>query len=153
MSAPDRFKRNFWVNPERLSKARETKNKDFFLELSPYDMPRVIRSEYSPQSRQLTLDFEYIDHERPVKATTENQVQVLVGKHTGKVIRVIMPISELPMLPEAVVRLRDNAISAIRCSWPSTASGVMNRRVSEEILYDDFSDLAPDLLGWEIKPG
>ena len=140
-------KRSYWVNPAALENAQETRSRNFFLELSPYDLPRLIRFEVDSVAKILALDFEYIDQERSVKSATSNQVQMLVGKHTGKVLRVIVPIERFPISAVELKQIRDSIREAIRSSPPHNASGAMNRKVSDEIIEENFDQIAGDMVG------
>ncbi len=123
--------------PGQLSESHQERTENFFLELSPYDMPRFVSCQYDPEQKSITIDFEYIDHEQAVGSPTKNQIATFVGKHTGKLIRLVAPM-EYPASADALAALRNDLGAAIMSSLPHRIAGRMNRKVSLEIIDNAF---------------
>lgn len=130
--------RRFSVQPENLEHASESKGSDFFLEVSPYDMPNVMRWQGNADPPELTIEFEYIDNEPTVSILTSVGVHLVLGRHTGKVIRLVVPVSEWPPESGDIAALREKLCTAIRDAPQRSVTAVMNRKVVGEIVERGF---------------
>jgi hypothetical protein len=144
-----------WVNPERLEKAQKTQKVDgveLIIELSPYETPRAVIGE--SEKGRFIIRFRYIDEEpsRPHPITHEG-IEFWVGLHSGKILRISIPIDTPPLAEVAVIRLRTKVIDALENKRETLKAAIprasgLNVDVAEEILSaENFAKLAKDLTG------
>jgi hypothetical protein len=143
--------RFLWVNPEQLERAQQTVKVecvDLIVELSPFKTPKAVSGEYDPKKRRFNVAFQYLEQEPEVQAQDSGEMHVIVGKHTGKIIRIAIPIEHYPLDKDGAIRLRADLTAALtrrraeiaRVVRPETTS-TLNVDVAEEILEQKFNDL------------
>ncbi len=140
------MERYIWVNPDRLEDTQKKVGLDFLVELSPYDVPKGITGTYSPGDGHFLIEFEYIDNEPPVVSETTHGVRVFQGKHSGKLLRLVIPIDTPPLDTAGAIRLRTNVLDAVGGMSSGKRSGRMNRRVTKKLLADRLDELTVDLV-------
>ncbi len=120
---------------------------DFIVELSPYDVPKAIVGKYSSDKGMFVISFEYIDEEPMKRVHSEHGVEIFEGKHSGKFMRLVIDVDQPPLDQTAVIQLKTRVLKALDDPSLQTPRGEMNRRVTKELLEEDFADLASDLVG------
>jgi hypothetical protein len=135
-----------WINPERIEKTtRHVEGMDLTVALSPYDTPKAIVGNYLQDSGQFVISFQYIDDEKPIVSQIQHGIQLLHGKYSGKLLKVVIPIDNPPHDETSVIRLRTEVLDAIRGAPIRKRIGRMNRAVTKEIIEDRFAELATGL--------
>ncbi len=154
------MERYIWINPERLeaalndSRMSDTGEVDdsqvaginLYVELSPYDTPKAIVGRYDEQSREFVIEFEYIDDEPARRTAPGEGITLYAGKHSNKLLRIKISIDEAPHDKAALIHLQTNVINALDRFEKEPGRGRLNRRVTRELLAEDFDGLAKDLV-------
>jgi hypothetical protein len=154
------MERHIWINPDRLdaalndSRMSDTGDMDdsqvaeinLFVELSPYDTPKAIVGRYDEESRQFVIEFEYIDDEPERAAAHTDGITLFAGKHSNKLLRIVISIDEAPHDKAALIHLQTDVIDALNRFEKQPGRGRLNRRVTRELLAEDFDGLARDLV-------
>lgn len=141
--------RHIWINPDRLPDPRTeqpVEGIDLIVELSPYDTPTTIVGEYDDLKGRFLITFEYIDDEPGKVDPSYKEVEVLKGKHSGKLLRISIPIDQPPLDTTAVIHLRTEVLDALRHISGERGRGRMNRSVARELVSENFDELAGELV-------
>lgn len=145
MTKGNRPRRYVWVNPDRLTKGRTTRDVDgirLVVEVSPYSVPKAISGSYDCKNGQFVIDFKYIDDEAP--RTRENKVGDLLikeGRFSRKILSISIPVDNPDLQSVGIIDLQTRISKAFRerikdvndLSSPDVPD-VLNQDVAEEIL-------------------
>jgi hypothetical protein len=140
-----------WVNPERLTKMRKqvrVDGVDISVELSPFDVPRAIVGSYDRGHGLFIIEFQYGDDEPARSApTTEEGVSIFEGRHSGKLLKITIPVDHHPLNQVGIIALKTRILGALDKNRRDGDRGDLRTNVADEILSDEakFEELTHDL--------
>ena len=88
---------NHWLtlDTEDLASFPETKKmirgREISVVVSPYDVPKAVRSYMDGQTNTLVVEFRYLSNEEPTVEQISEGVSVLAGKHSGRIYALRIP--------------------------------------------------------------
>jgi hypothetical protein len=130
--------RYLWINQAGMAGTSESQGSCLVFEISPYDMPRGVVGKYLAEKGVFVISFEYIDDEPAVIQKANDGIELHQGKFSGKALKLVIPAS----LAHLGMTLCANAVMAVGHSAKRSKSCTMNRRLTQGIIRDRFSDLA-----------
>jgi len=146
-------KTHVWINPERLDKFSTTEKCDgieLVVRLSPYDVPRAVSGEYVQPDGLFVIEFQYLGEEPAMRMPGSSDgggIHLWQGRHSGKLMKIAIPIDKPPLDSAAIIRLRTTITGAIDGLPGDNDQSGMNRRATRRILEEDFAALSGQLVG------
>lgn len=144
--------KHIWINPERVQNAKSLRigGVKFSVSISPFDTPKEIIGQYDVSTGLFSISFKYDDSEPVAKAATSpDGVEFFEGKHSGKLMRIVVPVDKNNL---AIVALQTKVMKALvqrRQGFDKNRSFVkdLNQTVAEEVLALDFNRFESELVG------
>jgi len=143
-----------WINEERFANATREETIDgvrMMVTLSPFNTPTRVSGELSSDGNSFVIKFDYIDDEPGGEPKIYGPVSVVEGKHTGKLLSIILPVDRPPIQQPRVIEvvvneLKSKAIEALqlrqkRLRSQGKTDNVLNQTVAEEIIAHDLDEL------------
>jgi len=142
-------KKCVWINPERLETAqlqgvKEVEGIDLTVSLSPYDLPSAIIGEYEQEAKDFVISLEYMDDEpRRLAHTNAEGIHAYVGKYSGKILRISIPIDHPPLDRAAFISLEPTFLHAIDEIDRAQPRARLNHRAAKYLIQTEFKNLVP----------
>lgn len=90
----------------------DSNKRGLLLQLSVYDVPRLLTSDFDEKTGVLKIEFQYLDQEPARTEDLQNHLSLRVGKESGKIIGIDVPVEKF-RIEEVLIgishRLRDRA--------------------------------------------
>lgn len=141
-----------WVNSELLNTTNTSITVDGItldVQLSPFDTPRGISGEFDTKSRVFSINFQYADEEPPAGQRTIDDIAFVEGKHSGKLLKILIPTSNKNLM---VIELETRVVNALKKRRKSfhglsDINRQLNQDVASEVLHSTFNEIAGELVG------
>lgn len=149
-----------WVNPERFHGVERTvtvDGVDLYVQLSPFDAPTGVHGCYDRKSRTFEIRFEYMNSEPEGEVRIHDGIQLIEGRHSGKLLAIRIPVDSRPLDSVGLIRLRTEVVQALKKhSQQLDPTGdasrpygrFLNWEAARELLDDesDFKQVAGELM-------
>jgi len=138
---------------EAYRKGEETDHADYSVSLSPFNMPSLVEIGLDPKARILTVKFIYPNSEPPSKNLVDQDVTVLIGENSRKVLELrfastdkLFRQGEAAQIPTSLIeRVGNNAVGAQRFVFEKTA------QIANQVLAGCWNNLRKQVAAAERK--
>lgn len=119
------------------------------VEVSPYDIPKMIVGIKSPDSGRFTIVFKYIDEEEAGEELNDRNapwITIVAGKHSSKIleIRIDLDHASIPSRRIKKVDLRTQIVRTVKDLHGNDRNRTMAAKILDSETY--FNDVTEDLL-------
>lgn len=141
-----------WINGELLQKSNRTLTVDgidFEVQISPYDAPRSISGAFDQATGLFKITFQYSDDERPMAASTIDGIHFIEGRHSGKLLQIVIPTEAKNL---KIIALQTRVLDALEKRGKAfkglpTINKELNQDVARGVFQTSFRELAGELAG------
>lgn len=131
-------------NPERIENAKNEaapiEGVSLWIELSPHNTPQEIIGEYRDDCECFRIEFKYRDEEPVVWLTSDKDIAFYVGKQSGRLSRIEIPVQGGAHDKTGIIALKTNVLGAIK--GLSRKRSRLNYKVAGKLLDEEFENLA-----------
>ena len=139
-----------WINGERIRKSRtvDVYGLEIEVELSPFETPTSIRGRHLPHIG-FVIDFDYIDSEPSVSNPEKvESVEFLEGRHTGKLLRITIPVDDAQYKNVAVIKANVNSALRYRGEQiPLADQTMLGKSLNNEFVSTVLDENIEELVG------
>lgn len=135
------------------ARARQVKMQngvEIALSLSPYDVPDAVRGNYDPKSGRFLVEFSYIEDEAWVKKQHDQNIELRVGRNSGRLYGIEIDIDSMKAsqialkieLPKIVGRAIDDELRQA-----NRQSRRENYQIAKSVISEEREPLFAQLVG------
>ena len=148
--------KHIWINPKRFSSIGERVLADGMkieVFLSPSDTPNGITGTYDEDRGEFVIAFEYQNREIPGEELHSGKVRFIEGRHSGKLLSIVIPIDHKPFDKVSLITLKTEVGKALdarreKLKGPKSLplGPLLNAQATQTALDGEFEKVTAELL-------